>query len=147
MTREGGFEWYESNRLDFTYNRRCFLGMLKGLISQCKLQKTGFSVLCKKCGVCFDGAHATKNIVPRWHIALQPMYPNATCRLSNCAQIALTATKVLYFNNFCSLSHLPPPPSSGRPTVSSMRWQQGAYRSSPSATTGEGCIICALTFW
>ncbi len=29
MKREGGFEWYESNRQDFTYNRRCFLGTLK----------------------------------------------------------------------------------------------------------------------
>jgi hypothetical protein len=56
----------------------------------------------KKCGVCFDGANATKKIVPRRHIALQPMYPYATCRLGNCAQMALTATKVLYFNNFCS---------------------------------------------
>ncbi len=33
-------------------------------------------------------------------IALQPMYPYATCRLDSCAQMALTATKVLYFNNF-----------------------------------------------
>ncbi len=56
----------------------------------------------KKCGVCFDGASATKNIVPRGHIALQPMYLYATCRLGSCAQMALTATKVLYFNNFCS---------------------------------------------
>jgi hypothetical protein len=48
MTREGGFEWYESNRKGFAYNRQCFLGTLKGLISRFKLQKTGFSVLCTK---------------------------------------------------------------------------------------------------
>jgi hypothetical protein len=56
----------------------------------------------KKCGVCFDGASATKKILPRRHIALQPMYRYATCRLGSCAQMALTTTKVLYFNNFCS---------------------------------------------
>ncbi len=56
----------------------------------------------KKCGVCFDGAYATKKLVPSLHITLQPMYPNATCRLGSCAQMALTATKILYFNNFCS---------------------------------------------
>jgi hypothetical protein len=49
----------------------------------------------KKCGVCFDGAYATKKIEPRRHIALQPMYPYATCRLGSCAQMALTATKVI----------------------------------------------------
>jgi hypothetical protein len=49
----------------------------------------------KKCGVCFDGAYATKKIEPRQHIALQPMYPYATCRLDSCAQMALTATKVI----------------------------------------------------
>jgi hypothetical protein len=56
----------------------------------------------KKCGVCFDRASATKKIVPRGHITLQPMYRYATCRLASYAQMALAATKVLYFNNFCS---------------------------------------------
>ncbi len=84
----------------------------------------------KKCGVCFDGAYATKKIVPRWHITLQPMYRYATCCLGSCAQMVLTATKVLYFNNFCPL---PPRASSGTPTVNLMRWRQGAYRSSLSA--------------
>jgi hypothetical protein len=49
----------------------------------------------KKCGVCFDGAYATKKIEPRRHIALQPKYPYATCRLGSCAQMALTVTKVI----------------------------------------------------
>jgi hypothetical protein len=30
--KEGGQEGYHSNRYDFAYNRRCFLGTLKGLI-------------------------------------------------------------------------------------------------------------------
>jgi hypothetical protein len=49
----------------------------------------------KKCGVCFDGAYDTKKIEPRRHIALQPMYSYATCRLGSCTQMALTATKVI----------------------------------------------------
>jgi hypothetical protein len=55
-----------------------------------------------KCGVCFDGAYATKKIEFIQHIALQPMYPYATCRLDSCTQMALTTTKVIKFNNFCS---------------------------------------------
>jgi hypothetical protein len=47
-------------------------------------------------------ASATQKKVPRGHIALQSMYRYATCRLGSCAQMALTATKVLYYNNFCS---------------------------------------------
>jgi hypothetical protein len=31
--KEGGRqEWYHSNRYDFAYNRRCYLGTLKGLL-------------------------------------------------------------------------------------------------------------------
>jgi hypothetical protein len=37
----------------------------------------------RKCGVCFDGASATRKIVPREHIALLPMYRYATCRLGS----------------------------------------------------------------
>ncbi len=43
----GGCEWYQSNRYDFPYNRRCFLGILTGLNSRYKSQKTSFSVSCK----------------------------------------------------------------------------------------------------
>jgi hypothetical protein len=68
-----------------------------------KIGKNRFRRLVQKiCGVCFDGAYATKKIVPRRHITLQAMYPYATCRLGSCAQMALTATKVLYFNHFFS---------------------------------------------
>jgi hypothetical protein len=68
-----------------------------------KIGKNRFQRLVqKKCGVCFDKASATKKIVPRGHITLQPMYRYATCRLGSCAQMALAATKVIYFNNFCS---------------------------------------------
>ncbi len=48
MTREEGCEWYQSNHYDFAYSRWCFLDTLKGLVSRCKSQKTGFSVKCKK---------------------------------------------------------------------------------------------------
>jgi hypothetical protein len=34
MTKEGGREWYNSNRYDFAYNRRCFLGTLKGTVQR-----------------------------------------------------------------------------------------------------------------
>jgi hypothetical protein len=44
MTREEGCEWYQLNHYDFAYNRLCFLDTLKGLVSRCKSQKTGFSV-------------------------------------------------------------------------------------------------------
>ncbi len=56
------------------------------------------------------------------------MYPYATCRLGICAHMALTATKILYFNNFCSYAHM-----LICPLWVQMRRRQWAYRSTPSA--------------
>jgi hypothetical protein len=49
----GGREWYHSNHFDLAYNRRCFLGTFKGLLSSFKSQKTGFSVQGQKRGHLF----------------------------------------------------------------------------------------------
>ncbi len=49
MTREGVCDWYLSNRHDFAYNRRCFLGTLKVILS-CINRKNPVSALCVKKG-------------------------------------------------------------------------------------------------
>jgi hypothetical protein len=50
-------EWYNSNRYDFAYNRRCNLGTLKELLSCYKSQKTVSSLRAKKGSVCFEVAY------------------------------------------------------------------------------------------
>jgi hypothetical protein len=58
MTKEGGREWYHHlNRYDFAYDRRCFLGTLKGILSCFKSQKTVSAFSAKKGGLCFEGAY------------------------------------------------------------------------------------------
>ncbi len=84
---------------DFAYNRRCFLGTFKGILYRFKLQKVAFSAK-KGAGICFEKAYATTKLVPRIFIAPQPMYPSATCRLGNCANMKLI------YNNFSV--HKPP---------------------------------------
>jgi hypothetical protein len=39
-----GQEWYQLIRRDFLHNRRCFSGILKGLLSCFNFRKTGYSV-------------------------------------------------------------------------------------------------------
>jgi hypothetical protein len=59
MTREEGCEWYQSNRYDFAYNRRGFLGTLKGIYSHALNPIKPVSAFwVKKGGVCFELAYA-----------------------------------------------------------------------------------------
>ncbi len=48
MTREGGVWIVSFKPLGLPIQSQCFLGTLKGLISQWKSAKSGFSILCKK---------------------------------------------------------------------------------------------------
>jgi len=61
--------------LYFPYNRRYFLDTPKWLLSCFKLQKPVSAHRSQKGGVSFKGAYATKKLVPRLFLALQPMYP------------------------------------------------------------------------